>query len=103
MLAFRDMAAGGAVKHIPISSLVKVDYTSTLGSVKRKNQKACDHPTFQCIDARVYTQRGKPGNCTCISANFKKKSEDVTIKQTGEGEQQAETGAFLVKGTGDRT
>jgi multidrug efflux pump subunit AcrB len=30
-------------------------------------------------------------------ANFKKKADGVTIKQTGEGEQQAETGAFLGK------
>lgn len=37
-VTFQDMASGGAVKSIPISSLVKVDYTSTLGSVKRKNQ-----------------------------------------------------------------
>jgi multidrug efflux pump subunit AcrB len=29
--------------------------------------------------------------------NFSKKTEDVTIKQTGEGQQQAETGAFLGK------
>ncbi|NCW11616.1 MAG: efflux RND transporter permease subunit [Chitinophagia bacterium] len=33
-LSFRDMAAGGMVKNIPISSLVKVEPTSTLGSVK---------------------------------------------------------------------
>ena len=30
-------------------------------------------------------------------ADFNKKPDDVTIKQTGEGEQQAETGAFLGK------
>ncbi|MCH5683116.1 efflux RND transporter permease subunit [Niabella sp. W65] len=30
-------------------------------------------------------------------AGFKAVSDDVTIKQTGEGEQQAETGAFLGK------
>src|SRR5258707_7941475 len=34
-VTFRDIATGGAIKNIPISSLVKVDYTSTLGSVKR--------------------------------------------------------------------
>ena len=33
-ITFRDMASGGAIKNVPISSLVTVDYTSTLGSVK---------------------------------------------------------------------
>ena len=35
-ITFRDISTGG-IKHIPISYLVKVDYTTTLGSVKRKN------------------------------------------------------------------
>ncbi|MEO6894706.1 MAG: efflux RND transporter permease subunit, partial [Ginsengibacter sp.] len=38
-IVFRDMASGGQVKSIPISSLVDVDYTNTLGSIKRKNVK----------------------------------------------------------------
>src|SRR5215210_758072 len=37
-VVFRDMASG-QVKQVPIGSLVKVDYTSTYGSVKRKNVK----------------------------------------------------------------
>ncbi|MCH5683117.1 hypothetical protein LWM68_01750 [Niabella sp. W65] len=37
-VTFRDMATG-QVKSVPIISLVNVDYTNTLGSVKRKNQK----------------------------------------------------------------
>jgi len=94
-IVFRDMAAGGAVKRIPISNLVKVDYTSTLGSVKRKNQK------------RVITLRSNvlsgftPTSVNLVLkehlADFRKKPDNVTIKQTGEGEQQAETGAFLGK------
>ena len=31
--------------------------------------------------------------------DFRGKAEDVTITQTGEGKQQAETGAFLATGT----
>ncbi|MFL5744367.1 MAG: efflux RND transporter permease subunit [Niastella sp.] len=92
-ITFRDMASG-QVKHVPISSLVKVDYTSTLGSVKRKNQK------------RVITLRSNVlMNITTPTAvneviaknieNFKQKPDGVTIKQTGEGEQQKETGNFL--------
>lgn len=94
-ISFRDMAAGGAVKNIPISALVKVEPTSTLGSVKRKNQKR-----LITLRSNVLTTEGY--NATAVNqvlakhiADFKGLPDGATIKQTGEGEQQAETGAFL--------
>ncbi len=96
-VSFRDMASGGAVKNIPISALVKVEPTNTLGSVKRKNQKR-----LITLRSNVLTTKGF--NATAVNqviakhiAAFNKKPDNVTIKQTGEGEQQAETGAFLGK------
>ena len=96
-LSFRDMAAGGMVKNIPISSLVKVDPTSTLGSVKRKNQKR----QIQ-LRSNVLTNQGY--NPTAVNTvikqyidNYKGISEGVTVTQTGENEQQLETVAFLGK------
>jgi multidrug efflux pump subunit AcrB len=96
-ISFRDMASGGAVKNIPISALVKVDPTSTLGSVKRKNQKR-----LITLRSNVLTTEGY--NATAVNqviakhiAEFKGVTDAVTIKQTGEGEQQAETVAFLGK------
>ncbi len=96
-LSFRDMAAGGMVKNIPISSLVKVEPTSTLGSVKRKNQK-------RQIQLRSNVLSNEGYNPTAVNAviaqyigNFKGISEGVTVKQTGENEQQLETVAFLGK------
>jgi multidrug efflux pump subunit AcrB len=96
-ISFRDMASGGAVKNIPISALVKVDPTSTLGSVKRKNQKR-----LITLRSNVLTTEGY--NATAVNqviskhiADFKGVTDAVTIKQTGEGEQQAETVAFLGK------
>ncbi|MES2003933.1 MAG: efflux RND transporter permease subunit [Bacteroidota bacterium] len=96
-ISFRDFASGGAVKNIPISALVKIEPTSTLGSVKRKNQKR-----LITLRSNVLTTQGY--NATAVNAelfkyigNFTKKADGVTIKQTGEGEQQAETGAFLGK------
>ena len=94
-ISFRDMASGGQIKNIPISTLVKIEPTSTFGSVKRKNQKR-----LITLRSNVLTTKGY--NATAVNvilANyikaFTKKSEGVTIKQTGEGEQQAETAAFL--------
>lgn len=96
-IAFRDMAAGGQVKQIPISALVSVEPTSTFGSVKRKNQK-------RLITLRSNVLETQGFNATAVNqviaghiAAFTKKGEGVTITQTGEGEQQAETGAFLGK------
>lgn len=94
-IVFQDMAAGGAVKHVPISSLVKVDYTSTLGSVKRKNQKRVI--TLRSNVLQDYTPTSVNLEIKKHIDNFKVISDGVSIKQTGEGEQQAETGAFLLQ------
>ena len=96
-LSFRDMSAGGMVKNIQISSLVKVEPTSTLGSVKRKNQK-------RQIQLRSNVLSNEGYNPTAVNAviaqyieNYKGIAEGVTVQQTGENEQQLETVAFLGK------
>jgi multidrug efflux pump len=92
-ITFRDIASGGAIKNVPISSLVHVDYTSTLGSVKRKNQKRVI--TLRSNVLNGYTAPAVNEQLAREIADFKKKADGVTIKQTGEGAQQAETTAFL--------
>ncbi len=95
-VVFRDFASGGAIKSVPISSLVDVDYTSTLGSVKRKDQK-------RMITLRSNVLNGfTPTAVNEVLAGYIKSYNSqlppgVTIRQTGEGEQQAETVAFLGK------
>ncbi|ULQ51271.1 efflux RND transporter permease subunit [Flavihumibacter fluvii] len=97
-IVFRDMAGGGQVKRIPISSLVNVDFTSTLGSVKRKNLKRVI--TLRSNVLTGFTPTEVNQRITDYIASFTMKGEGVNIKQTGEGEQQAETGAFLMKALG---
>jgi multidrug efflux pump len=94
-VSFRDMATG-STKNIPISALVKIEPTSTFGSIKRKNQKR-----LITLRSNVLTTKGY--NATAVNQilgnyirAFPNKTDGVTIKQTGEGEQQAETGAFLL-------
>ncbi len=96
-ITFRDLAGGGAIKNVPISSLVKVDYTSTLGSVKRKNQKRVITLRSNVLTTQGYTATGVNQVLAQHIADFKGIPDGVSIKQTGEGEQQAETGAFLLK------
>ncbi|RXK81972.1 efflux RND transporter permease subunit [Filimonas effusa] len=89
---FRDMATGQS-KSVPISALVKIDLTNTLGSVKRKNQKRVITVRSNVLSG--YTPTGVNQVIKTHIENFKEKEDGVTIKQTGEGEQQAETGNFL--------
>ena len=96
-VSFRDMAAGGMVKNIPISSLVKVEPTNTLGSVKRKNQKRQSQ-----LRSNVLTNQGyNPAAVNVVIAqyigNFKGIADGVTVQQTGENQQQLETVSFLGK------
>ena len=94
-IVFRDIAAGGAVKQIPISNLVKLDYTSTYGSIKRKSLKRVI--TLYSNVLTGYTPTAVNAQLKKAIDNFTQKGDDVTITQTGEGKQQAETGAFLLK------
>jgi multidrug efflux pump subunit AcrB len=94
-IVFRDFASGGQIKRVPVSSVVNIDLTSTLGSVKRKDQKRVI--TLRSNVLTGYTPTAVNAEIAKHIANFKKKPDDVNIKQTGEGKQQAETGAFLLK------
>ena len=94
-IVFRDQAAGGAVKQIPISSLVDVDYTSTYGSIKRKNVKRVITLFSNVLTG--YTPTAVNEKIKTAIDNFNNFEAGVTITQTGEGAQQAETGAFLLQ------
>ncbi|MBL7750272.1 MAG: efflux RND transporter permease subunit [Chitinophagaceae bacterium] len=96
-IRFQDMAAGGAVKSIPMTSLVKAELTSTLGSVKRKDHKRVITLTSNVLETQGYTPTAVNAELKNYIADFKGKPDGVNIAQTGEGEQQQETGEFLGK------
>lgn len=91
-IVFRDISTG-KIKSIPISSLVTVDFTSTYGSIKRKNVKRVITLFSNVLSG--YTPTAVNQKIATAIQNFDKKGTGVTIRQTGEGAQQAETGAFL--------
>jgi multidrug efflux pump subunit AcrB len=93
-VSFMDMATGG-FKAVPIINVVKVDYTSTLGSVVRKEYKRAITLTSNVLEGQGYTPTEVNRVLKGYIDNFKKKPDNVSITQTGEGKQQAETGAFL--------
>ncbi|MFL5773847.1 MAG: efflux RND transporter permease subunit [Flavisolibacter sp.] len=94
-LTFRD--ATGAFKSVPLASLVKTDYTSTLGSVKRKNYKRVISLVSNVLETQGYTANSVNAELTGYINDFKKKPDNVFISQTGESAQQVETGQFLGK------
>ncbi|HUN01554.1 MAG TPA: efflux RND transporter permease subunit, partial [Niabella sp.] len=91
-VSFRDMATG-KFKSVPISSLVNIDYTNTLGSVKRKNQKRTI--TLYSTLLSGYTSTGVNAQLKKVINQFRGTSNNVSITQTGEGKQQMETMNFL--------
>jgi len=94
-ITFRDFATM-EIKQVPLNAVATVDYTSTTGAVKRKNTKR----TIQ-LQSNVLDQTMTPAINKELAAKIEtfrnkyKMPSDVQIKQTGEGEQQAETSAFL--------
>jgi multidrug efflux pump subunit AcrB len=94
-ITFMDMNTM-RVKSIPLSAVATVDYTNGTGGIKRKNV----HRTIQLqsnvldpsMTAAVNKELGEK------IADFKQRTKipsSVVIKQTGQGEQEAETSAFL--------
>lgn len=94
-VSFFDMSRG--FKSIPISNLVKIDLTSTLGSVIRKDYKKAITLTSNVLEGQGFTPTAVNQTLKGYIDDFKKKPDNVTITQTGEGKQQQETGAFLGK------
>ena len=93
IIAFRDMT-NGQFRQIPLSSVATVEFSNNFSGINRKNQK------------RVVTLGSnvlEGFNANEINADLKelfkttKLPEGYEIKQTGEQEDQAETGAFLGK------
>ncbi len=94
-ITFRDFNTG-QIKQVPVSTIAKFDYTNSSGGIKRKNLKRTIQLQSNIADP---TQAGP------INASLKEKIDDykrkiripenVTIRQSGQGEQEAETNAFL--------
>jgi multidrug efflux pump subunit AcrB len=95
-ITYRDFTSG-QIKQVPISALVKADLSNTYGSIKRKNQKRVITIFSNVLTSQGYTPQAVNADIKKQIDAFQSKPEGVTIAQTGEGEQLAETAAFLQK------
>ena len=90
-ITYRDMASG-QIKQIPLSSVAKISYGNTLGSIKRKNLKR-----VITLGSSVLNGFNENAVVDQIKAKLKeyKTDEGFEIKMTGQQEDQAETSNFL--------
>ncbi|MFM8512560.1 MAG: efflux RND transporter permease subunit, partial [Bacteroidota bacterium] len=91
-ITFRDMNAGGAVRQLPVSAVANIEYTSSLGSIKRKNEKRVITLSSNVLSG--YTPNQVVASIK-ESLNGFDASEGTGIRMTGEQEEQAEAGNFL--------
>jgi multidrug efflux pump subunit AcrB len=95
-ITFRDFS-NNSIKQVPLNTIATVDYTNTSGAVKRKNVKRTIQIQSNVTEASLAGPVNK--EITKLIEVFKTKTKipaDVTIKQTGQGEQEKETGIFLI-------
>jgi len=91
-LTYRDMNMGGAVRQVPLSAVAKVEYSNSYAGIRRINQKR-----VITISSNVLAGF----NPNEVVANVTKSlgdldlGDNVTVKLTGEQENQQETIDFL--------
>jgi multidrug efflux pump len=94
-ITFMDMNTM-QVKSIPLSAIASVEYTSTTGGVKRKNVKRTIQLQSNVLDPTMVGPITKELGIKI--AEFKDKVKvpvDVSIKLSGQSEQEKETQSFL--------
>lgn len=94
-ITFMDMNTM-RVKSVPLSAVASVDYTNASGAIQRKNVKRTIQLQSNVLDPSMVTGVNK--ELSSLISDFRTKSKipaGVTIKQTGQGEQEQETSKFL--------
>lgn len=95
-ITFMDMNTM-MIKSIPLSAVATIDYTNTSGAVARKNVKRTIQLQSNVLDPTMAAKVNQ--ELSAKIADFRTKTHipaDITIKQTGQGEQEKETQLFLL-------
>ncbi len=91
-LTYRDMSAGGKVREVPLSAVAKIEYSNSYAGIRRIDQKR-----VITISSNVLGDFNGNLVVADIQGHLSSLSvpDDVTIRMTGEQEDQAETQDFL--------
>jgi multidrug efflux pump subunit AcrB len=95
-ITFMDMNTM-RIKSVPISAVASLDYTNTSGAIARKNAKRTIQLQSNVLDPTMTGKvneelKGKIADFKAVN----KIPADVSIKQSGQGAQEAETNQFLI-------
>jgi len=91
-MTYRDMAMGGQIRQVPISSFADIQYVNTYGGIKRKQQKRIIILSSNVLGE--FNPNQVVDNVASEVAQFKAPA-GVEIKMAGDQEEQAETMGFL--------
>jgi multidrug efflux pump len=91
-IVFRDMNMGGAVREVPLSAVAKIEYSNSYAGIRRINQKRVITISSNVLSG--YNANEIVPQISEAVASISKPDE-VSVKMTGEQEDQAETSAFL--------
>jgi len=91
-LTYRDMAMGGAVRQVPLSSVADVEYSNSYAGIKRIDQKRVITLSSNVLGG--YNPNEVVGKINTAIADIDL-GDDVSVKMTGEQENQQETVDFL--------
>jgi multidrug efflux pump len=91
-ITYRDMGMGGVVRQVPLSSIATIDYSNSYAGIKRINQKR-----VITLSSNVLGDYNPNAVVAEIQGHLEEFNapDGVTIKMTGEQENQAETMSFL--------
>ena len=92
-MTYRDMATGGAIRQVPISSFSDIRYTNTYANIKRKQQKRVITLTSNVLTG--FNTNEVNANIKQAINNFKL-PDGVTVRMGGEQEDQIEAATFLM-------
>ena len=91
-IVYRDMSMGGAVRQIPLSAVAKIEYSNSYAGIRRIDQKRVITISSNVLSGYNANEIVPQINESLASIS---QPDGVTIRMTGEQEEQAETGAFL--------
>ncbi|MFN3760717.1 MAG: efflux RND transporter permease subunit [Algoriphagus aquaeductus] len=94
-IGFRDKF--GDKREVPISAVANIEYGSTYGSVKRKDLEKAVTVFSNVLDG--YNPTEINNQIKSLMANYEI-PEGITVKYTGEQEEQAKSQAFLLRALG---
>jgi multidrug efflux pump len=93
MITYRDMNTG-LLKSIPLSTVAKINYSTSYAGIKRLDQKRVITVYSNVLSG--YSANDIVPKIKVLAANFSK-HEGTEFKLTGEQDDQKETSAFLMK------